>query len=67
MIMKNLSAGKLYLHCEECESAWNDPQKIDDHKARFLAIDEEFESEAASWEDVVREGWQQFAANVAEA
>lgn len=66
MVMKNLSSGQLYLHCEECEYGWYDPLKVDDLTAKFLTLDEEFDAELATWDDVEKAGWQQFAANVAE-
>jgi len=66
MVMKNLSARRLYLHCEECESGWYDPLQIDNLAAKFLTLDEEFEGEAATWEDIQKAGWQPYAVNVCE-
>ncbi len=66
MLMKNLSSGQLYLHCEECESGWRDPLKIDNLAAKFLTLDEEFDAELATWDDIEKAGWQRYAVNVAE-
>jgi hypothetical protein len=66
MLMKNLSSGQLYLHCEECESGWRDPLKVDESAARFLTLDEDFEAEPASWGDIEEAGWQPFATNIVE-
>jgi hypothetical protein len=64
--MKNLSSGQLYLHCEECESGWHDPLKVEDLTAKFLTIDEDFDADIATWEDIEKAGWQRYAVNVAE-
>ena len=45
MVMKMLSSSQLYLHCEECESGWYDPLKVDDLAAKFLTLDEDFDAE----------------------
>ena len=66
MVMKNLSSGQLYLHCEECESGWYDPLKVDELAAKFLTIDEDFDAELATWDDIEKAGWQRYAVNVAE-
>ncbi|HZZ77441.1 MAG TPA: hypothetical protein VFE62_02920 [Gemmataceae bacterium] len=66
MIMKNLSSGKLYLHCEECESGWNDPLRVGDLTARFLTLNEEFDAEVAAWEEIEKTHWQAYASHVTE-
>ena len=65
MVMKNLSSWQLYLHCEECESGWHDPLKVDDSAARFLTLDEDFEADPASLDDMEKAGWQRYAMNIA--
>jgi hypothetical protein len=64
--MKDLSAERLYLHCEECESGWYDPREVDDLTAKFLTLDEDFETEPATWDDIEKADWQQYAVNVIE-
>jgi hypothetical protein len=66
MVTKNLSSGQLYLHCEECESGWHDPLKVNDLTARFLTLDEDFDAEPATWDDIEKADWQRYAANIAE-
>jgi hypothetical protein len=66
MVMKNLSSGQLYLHCEECESGWYDPLKLDDPSAKFLTVDEDFDAELANRDDIDKADWQHYAVNVAE-
>lgn len=65
-VMKNLSANQLYLHCEECEWGWYDPTKVDDLTAKFLTLDEDFEAEPATWDEIEKAGWQQYAVNMVE-
>lgn len=66
IIMKNLTRKRLYLHCEECESGWNDPQKVADATAMFLTLLDDDKAETATWGDIEEAGWQQFAANSAD-
>jgi hypothetical protein len=65
VVMKNLSSGLLYLHCEECESGWRDPLKVNDLTAKFLTLDEDFDAEIATWEEIKEAGWQRYAVNEA--
>lgn len=61
-IFKDLNRNELYLHCEECETGWRDPNKLDlEHS--FLTILEDFEAKEASQEDINQYGWQKFAIN----
>ena len=64
--MKNLSAEQLYLHCEECEDGWHNPHQVDDLAAGFLTLLQDFEAEPATWEEIEKAGWQQYATNVDE-
>jgi formate dehydrogenase maturation protein FdhE len=65
-VMKNLSSGQLYLHCEECESGWNAPEQVGDMAAKFLTLDIEFDAELATWDDIVNAGWEHYAVNLTE-
>jgi hypothetical protein len=55
--MKDLTRNRLYLHCEECESGWADPNKVGAPGARFLTLDEEFDAEPATHDDLCQHGW----------
>lgn len=62
LIMKDLSTNSLYLHCEECEWGWRDPEKADDVGWAFLTLDEDFEAEPASSAEIERHGWSRYVA-----
>jgi len=55
-IFKNLDANKLYLHCEECERGYYDPNQISVENS-FLTLQEDFEAIAATPEDIKEYGW----------
>ena len=57
VVMKDLTRNRLYLHCEECESGWVDPNKLDDPNTRFLTLDEEFDAEPATENEIRQHGW----------
>jgi hypothetical protein len=57
VVMHDQTRDRLYLHCEECESGWRDPDKVGDPSTRFLTLTEEFEAEPATAEDIRRHGW----------
>jgi hypothetical protein len=59
-IMKDLSNHSLYLHCEECECGWRDPEKTRDLESAFLTLDENFESEPATMTDIEEAGWRRY-------
>ncbi len=59
-LVKNVTANALYLHCEECEWGWRDPEQVGDLTACFLTLDEDFDAEMASWKDIEDAGWQQY-------
>ena len=61
LLFKDLTAGQLYLHCEECEWGWRDPDKATDPKAGFLTLNEEFEAAPATKQDIQGEGWEKYA------
>ncbi|MBK8238216.1 MAG: hypothetical protein IPK74_22020 [Deltaproteobacteria bacterium] len=63
MIFKDLTSRRLYLHCEECEWGWQDPERSSDAGAGFLTLDEEFESMPATREDIDEHGWTKYAAH----
>lgn len=61
-IFKNLGINKLYLHCEECERGYYDPNKIKEENS-FLTLQENFEAIAATLEDIKEHGWDKFQIN----
>jgi uncharacterized protein (DUF983 family) len=55
-VYKNIDSNKLYLHCEECETGYNDPERLDkDHS--FLTLLEDFNAIEASQEDILQSDW----------
>jgi hypothetical protein len=63
LIFKDLAAQQLYLHCEECEWGWRNPERSSEKEAGFLTLDEEFESKPATKEDIDGLGWTKYAAH----
>jgi len=57
LIMKNLSTNSLYLHCEECEWGWRQPDRTDDVEAAFLTLQENFQAQPASAMEIEQAGW----------
>lgn len=64
LILKNRGTGTLYLHCEECEWGWGDPAlaAAGDIDAAFLTLQEDFESDTPSLDEIGRLGWGKFVA-----
>jgi hypothetical protein len=60
LILKDSSSGGLYLHCEECEWGWRDPEKTDDIGSAFLTLDEDFDSEVPSRDEIEERGWAKY-------
>lgn len=58
-IMRLDESGRLYLHCEECEWAWDDPSLLENSEEATLGID--FMSEYATREQIEAGGWTDFA------
>ena len=48
-VMEDMTNDRLYLHCEECECAWLNPEDLIAKKG-FLAINPDFETEIPSKE-----------------
>lgn len=63
LIFKDLARDELYLHCEECEWGWRNPDTANRQDAAFLTLDEKFESAPATSADVIRFAWQKYAAS----
>ena len=62
LILENLNEQTLYLHCEECEWGWRDPEKSDDPKNGFLTITSPFATRAPNLEEIRERGWERFVA-----
>jgi hypothetical protein len=58
-ICENSATGRLYLHCEECEHGFLDPDQCAHASAGFLAIDIDYNY--ASRERIESLGWGPFA------
>jgi hypothetical protein len=52
---------RLYLHCEECEWGWKDAEKAANPEVAFLTLDEEFETEAPTLDQIQQFGWARYA------
>jgi hypothetical protein len=59
-LWKNVTAGRLYLHCEECERGFEHPDRLTAADS-FLTLTWEYEDAAPTWEDVCAAGWQAYA------
>ena len=57
--MRRDEDGSLYLHCEECEWAWQQPSQIKEIDAGTLGVD--YESQPASLADIETAGWSAYA------
>jgi hypothetical protein len=62
-LMRLCETGALYLHCEECEWAWDDPALATDPTRGKLGID--LDGEYASAQQIGEMGWQAYADNTA--
>lgn len=62
-IYKNMQANMLYLHCEECERGYYDPIRTDPENS-FLTILEDFDSIAATAEDIKEHNWDELQINI---
>jgi len=60
-IMRLGDTGALYLHCEECEWAWDDPTQTDDPDRGKLGID--IDGDYASKRRIEEMGWRAYAVN----
>lgn len=67
IITKDVTANRLYLHCDECEWGWRDPERVDNADAKFLTLNESFGAEDATREDIGRHGWGKYALHHFEA
>ena len=60
LIARDLSSDALYLHCEECEQGWRDPNVAADPSAGFLTLSEEFEMEFPDETCIDERGWARY-------
>ena len=63
IITEDITHNCLYLHCEECEMGWRDPQKVGLKEAGFLTLNENFETENPTYEKICEYGWGRYAAH----
>lgn len=61
-VFKNLNINKLYLHCEECERGYYDPNQINIENS-FLTLQEDFEAVEATWDDIKEHKWDELQIN----
>ena len=55
----DLNRRALYLHCEECEQGFRDPEKVS-RESGFLTLLEDFESRSATSQEIHEHGWDRF-------
>ena len=60
-IFEDLSRNELYLHCDECEWGWRNPEEASSPDAAFMTVTEEFEARLADWNTIQRYGWEKYA------
>ena len=58
-VTEDITNHRLYLHCEECESAWLNPEEVLADKS-FLAINPDFETRIPSKETIQKFGWMKY-------
>ena len=61
MIQEDVTNGRLYLHCEECEMGWLDPAQIKDVAKGFLTLHADFESRNSTRDTLTLFGWEKYA------
>jgi hypothetical protein len=59
-ILRNVSANKLYFHCEECERGYDNPSALTVANS-FLTLTEKFEGELPSLAQIQAYGWAAYA------
>ena len=59
-IVENLSRGLLYLHCEECEAGFEDPQNLKTGVS-YLTLELDYECRFADPQTINKHNWQSFA------
>lgn len=59
-VFKNTTDNNLYLHCEECERGWLNPDEVDDDNESFLTLVQKFEATEANGDDIEKYGWQKY-------
>ena len=59
-VFKNITNGNLYLHCEECERGWVNPDEVHDKNKSFLTLSQDFEAVEANEGDIEKYGWKIF-------
>ena len=57
--LKNTTADKLYLHCEECEMGWDRPDQVGVTPG-YLTIEMDFETAAPTIDEIVRSGFSRY-------
>jgi hypothetical protein len=56
-ITEDITNGRLYLHCEDCEMGWLRPEDSSDPSKGFLTLNENFETTMPSRERIHELGW----------
>lgn len=60
-IMEDLTHGRLYFHCGECETGYLRPEDTSNPESGFLTLTEVAEAEVPSLERIISLGWGKFA------
>ncbi|WP_415891600.1 hypothetical protein ACMXYN_09485 [Neptuniibacter sp. PT8_73] len=63
IVTEDITNNRLYLHCEECEMGWLDPERANEVEFGFLTLLEEFETVNPDLATINRYGWNQYAKN----
>ena len=58
-VIEDKTNQRLYLHCEECEYAWLNPEEVTSDKS-FLAINPDFETRTPSRDAIQKFGWTKY-------
>jgi len=60
-VMHNATTNALYLHCDECEMGFPEPEQADVGAGGRLTLTDDFEAEPATMEEIRAASWDRFA------
>jgi hypothetical protein len=63
ILTEDITNKRIYLHCEECERGWLNPNEIDDLSKSFLTINIDYETENPNIKKIEDYGWKDIAKN----
>lgn len=64
LIARDNSDQSLFLYCDEGECGWRDPERIGDRSTYFLTLDENFDFDCPSEDEIDAAGWRKYCLRV---